>query len=237
MVVEETELEGEVCALEVDGGVDAGGISFEDVKLVGWESGDGAVGGDTKLEGALQPVVNDKAGAEDFGESAGCVSAESVHLPEAVLGGDEALGEEEVVERGGADVRDAVGVAVDGDGSGEAGDVDGTVELGEGVVQGLTEPVAGGEEADDGDEDDEGGEDDEEPAEDAAAFGLQRGFFGSEGFVGDYVGVGEMRQVHGLIASVNGVDGETSCPADAADELKFGLLVFGRTFSVCGGLV
>ena len=50
------------------------------------------------------------------------MAAEGVHLPEAVLCGDEALGEEEVVERGGAEVGDAVGVALDGDGSGEAGD-------------------------------------------------------------------------------------------------------------------
>ena len=35
---------------------------------------------------------------------------------QAVLGGDEALGEDEVVEGGGADVRDALRVALDGDG-------------------------------------------------------------------------------------------------------------------------
>ena len=86
-------------------------------------------------------------GAEDLGEGAGGVAAEGVHLPEAVLRGDEALGDDEVVERGGADVGDAVGVALDGDGSGEAGDGDGAVELGEGVVHGLASPVAGGEEA------------------------------------------------------------------------------------------
>lgn len=128
-------------------------------------------------------------------------------------------------------------VALDGDGSREAGDIDGAVELGEGVVHGLTEPVTRGDEADDGDEDDEGGESDDDAPEDAAPFGLERGFFGGEGFVGDYVRVGEMGQVHGLIASVNGVDGETSCAADAANELKFDLLVFGTTFSVGGGLV
>ena len=65
------------------------------------------------------------------------MAAEGVHLPEAVLGGDVALGDDEVVERGGADVGDAVGVALDGDGSGESGDGDGAVELGEGVVHGL----------------------------------------------------------------------------------------------------
>ena len=55
------------------------------------------------------------------------MAAEGVHLPEAVLGGDEALGEEKIVERGGAEVGDAVCVALDGDGGGEAGDGDGAV--------------------------------------------------------------------------------------------------------------
>jgi len=101
-------------------------------------------------------------------------------------------------------------VALDGDGCGEARDGDGAVELGEGIVHGLAEPVAGGDEADDGDEDDERRESDDDAAEDAAARGLQCGLFGGEGLVGDYVGVGEMGQTHGLIASVNvvGFDGE-----------------------------
>jgi hypothetical protein len=49
------------------------------------------------------------------------MAAEGVHLPEAVLCGDEALGKDEVVERGGTDVRNAVVVALDGDWGGEAG--------------------------------------------------------------------------------------------------------------------
>lgn len=92
LIVEEAELEGEVRALKGDGGVDSGGVPFEDVELVGREGGDGSVGGDAELKGALQAVVNEEAGAEDFCESAGCVTAERVHLPETVLGGDEALG-------------------------------------------------------------------------------------------------------------------------------------------------
>ena len=87
--------------------------------------------------------MGDEGGAEDLGEVAGGVAAEGVHLPEAVLCGDEALGEEEVVERGGADVGDAVGVALDGDGSGEAGDGDGAVELGEGVAHASDGPSDG----------------------------------------------------------------------------------------------
>ena len=65
-----------------------------------------------------------------------------------------------------------MGVALDGDGSGEARDGDRAVELREGVVHGLAEPVAGGDEADDGEENYEGGEDDGDAAEEAAAVGL-----------------------------------------------------------------
>jgi hypothetical protein len=105
-------------------------------------------------------------------------------------------------------VGDAVGVALDGDWSGEARDRDGAVELRKGVRHRLAEPVAGGDEADDGDEQDEGGEDDDDADEDAAAPGLEGGLLGSEGVVGDDVGVGEVGQTHGLMASVNGVVGE-----------------------------
>jgi hypothetical protein len=72
-------------------------------------------------------------------------------------------------------VRDAVGVALDGDGSGEAGDGDSTVELGEGALHGLAEPVACGDQADDGEEDDDGGEEDSDAAEEASAVGLLGG--------------------------------------------------------------
>lgn len=192
LVAEKAELEREVGALDIDGGVDAGGVLFEEMKLIGWESGDRAVGGDSELEGALEAVVDEEAGAEDLGESAGGVAAESVHLPEAILRGDEALGEDEVVERGGAEVRDAVRVALDGDGGRKAGNGEGAVELGERVAHGLTEPVTGDEGTDDDDENGECGEDNDDAAEDAAACGFERGLFGSEGLVGDYVGVGEM---------------------------------------------
>jgi hypothetical protein len=133
------------------------------------------------------------------------VAAEGVHLPETILRGDEALGEEEIVEGRGADVGNAVGVALDGGGSGEARDGDSTVELGEGVAHRLMEPVTGCEEAGDGDKDGEGGEDEDDAEEEAAAKGLLGGLLRGEGFVWDDVGVCEVGEVHGLIASVNGV--------------------------------
>jgi hypothetical protein len=98
LIAEEAELEREVRALEVDGGVDAGGVALEEMELIGGKGGKGAVGGGSDEERALEAVVGEEAGAEDLGEGAGGVAAEGVHLPEAVLCGDEALGEEEVVE-------------------------------------------------------------------------------------------------------------------------------------------
>jgi len=196
LVAKEAELEWEVSALEVDGGIDASGVLLQEMELVGREGGEGAVGSDAELEGALETVVDEEAGAKDFGEGAGGVAAESVHLPEAILRGDEALGENEIVEGGGAEVRDAVGVTLDCDGGREPGDGEGTVELGKGIAHRLAEPVARAKGANNNNEDDERRERDDDAAEDAAAFGLQRGFLGGEGLVGDYVGVGEMGQIH-----------------------------------------
>ena len=93
---------------------------------------------------------------------------------------------------------DAVGVALDGDGSREAGDGDGAIKLGKGVAHGLAEPVARGDESDDGEQDDERGEDDDDVAEDAAAFGLESRLVRSERFVWDHIRICEMGEAHGL---------------------------------------
>ena len=98
LIAEETELEREMGALEFHGGIDSGGVALEEVELIGGKSGDGAVCGCADEEGALKTIVSEERGAEDFSEGAGGVAAQGVHLPEAVLCGDEALGEEEVVE-------------------------------------------------------------------------------------------------------------------------------------------
>ena len=119
-------------ALVGDGRVDAGGVLLKPVALRCGEGGGDAVGGGADLEDALGAVVREEGGAEDLGEVSGGVAAEGVHLPEAVLGGDVALGEDEVVKGGGLDVGDAVGVAADRDGGGESGDGEGAVDLGEG---------------------------------------------------------------------------------------------------------
>jgi len=163
-VAEDVELDGKVlrgrraflCAGAGNEGVDAVGVGLELVELVRGEDGDGAVGGGSELEDALLAVVVDERGAEDLGECAGAVAAEGIHLEEAVGGGDVALGEEEVVEIGGVDGGDALGVAGDGDGGGEAGDSGGAVEetfvLGEGGSEVVAEREGHGE-GEDGDED------------------------------------------------------------------------------------
>jgi hypothetical protein len=60
--------------------------------------------------------------------------------------------------------------------------------------------VASRDEADGDGEDDERGEGEADTAEEAPAPGLPLGLFGGEGFVGNYFGVREMGEVHGLIA-------------------------------------
>lgn len=175
VVGEHMELEREVVVLGGDGGVDAGGVAFEVVELVGGELSEDTVGGRAEGEGALEAIVGDEAGAEDLGELAGGMAAEGVHLEETIPGGGEALGEEEIVEGVGVDRRDAAGVARDGDGGGEAGGDEGAGELREISAGGGVKPEAGN---DDGGR---GEEEDGEEAEEAEASGSA----GFPGFSGD----------------------------------------------------
>ncbi len=97
-----------------------------------------------------------------------------------------------------------MGVALDGDGSRQAGDRDGAVELREGILHRVAEPLAGDDKADDSEENCQGGDDDGDAAEEATARDLPRGLLRGEGCVWDHIRVGEMGEAHGLIASVNG---------------------------------
>ena len=146
IVVEETELEWEMGTLEVHGGVYAAGVEVEVVELGRIENCNGSLCGSTELKGSLGAVVSEELGAEEFGEGSEGVAAEGLHLPEAVLRGDEALGDDEVVERCGFDGGDALGVALDCDGSGEAGNGEAAVELREGVAHCVAGPDARAEE-------------------------------------------------------------------------------------------
>lgn len=169
LVAEDAEFDREMRALSGDGGVDALGVETEPMQLVGRERSGGAIGRGADLKDTLGAIVRNEAGAENFGELAGGVAAEGIHLPEAVLRGDEALGEDEVIESGGMDVRDTVGIALNGDGSREAGDGEGSVDLREGVAHGFARPVAPADEGDSHEDTGEGDEDSDGSDEDAAS--------------------------------------------------------------------
>ena len=62
------------------------------------------------------------------------------------------------------------------------------------VGHGLAEPVARGDEADDGDQEQGSDEDEQGAADEQAAARFSWG----EGLVGDYFGIGEMGETHGL---------------------------------------
>ena len=187
--MEDAELEWQAGALGIHGGVDAAGVELEPAELLGREDDQSAISCGADLEGALEAVVREQGCAGDFCEVAGDVAAEGAHLPEAVLRCNVALGDDEVVEVCCADVGNAVSVALYGDWSGEAGDGEVAVELGERVVEDLACEMAGGEEAADAEDNDECGENEEGANKDAAAQRLQgsiavigRGFAGAAVF-------------------------------------------------------
>jgi len=123
------ELDGQCLGVCGDEGVDAVGIGFELVELVGSKDSNCPVGCGTELEGALTAVVFEERWAEDLGEVTGGMAAEGVHLPEAVLRGDVTLREEKVVEVGGADGGNTLWIACDRHGRSETRDVDVAVKL------------------------------------------------------------------------------------------------------------
>ena len=145
-VGEQAELDGEAAALGGDGGVHSARVDLQPVALIGGQDGDGAVGGGAQLQAALQAVVIQQGAAKNGGKLAGGVAAQQVHLPQAVLGGDEALGKDEVVHGGGADVGHAAGVAFHRDRRGEAVDGERAVELRQVLAHRNADEVAPGEE-------------------------------------------------------------------------------------------
>jgi hypothetical protein len=149
VVVKEAELDGERVLVIGDEEIYAAGVVFESCAVRGGEVVIDALGYEADLKHALGFVVRDERGAEDLSQSALGVAAEDVHLPEAILGGDVALGGEEVVLSGCVDVGDAVGVAADNnrgiqDVRGEAGEVHVAVELGQSGFGCGAEPEDGG---------------------------------------------------------------------------------------------
>ena len=120
-IVEQLELGGKRIRVLGDEEVDAAGVVVKAGAVGPWQVRVDAPGRQAKLKDALGLVVPDERGAEDLRELAVGVAAGGVHLPQAVLGGYIALGQEEVVLGGRVDVGHAVGVAADGYGRREAG--------------------------------------------------------------------------------------------------------------------
>jgi MYXO-CTERM domain-containing protein len=150
-VVEQTEFDGKPIGLVALGNeeIDAACVVVEASAVVGGQMVVETLGGEANLKDALRFVVPNERGAHDFSQLAVGAAARAVHLPEAVLSGDVALGNEEIVERGGVDVGHAVGVAADDNrgryyGSGKAREVDVAVKLGQRGYGGRAKPQDAG---------------------------------------------------------------------------------------------
>lgn len=139
IVTKDAEFQRKVFALNGNRCVDATGVDLQVMQLVFGNRGDGPVGAGAKLQGSLETVVLKEGWTEDLGEFAGSVAAEDIHLEEAILGGDEALCEGQIVEGGGTNVGNAVGIALNGDGSGKPGDRKGSIDLRERAYQHMVD--------------------------------------------------------------------------------------------------
>ena len=115
MVVEDFELDRQRVRLFRlrDKEIDAARVVVEAAAIAGGQIAVEALGGEANLEHALRFVVPDERGAHDFSELAVGAAARAVHLPQAILSGDVALSDKEIVESGGVDVWHAVMVAAD----------------------------------------------------------------------------------------------------------------------------
>ena len=135
LVFEEFEFDGEIPLVLFDEFIDATGVGFHDDARLFVKQGGVAIGGGTKAKKAEMLVNGKSNGAEDFGELTAGDAAEQIHLPQAILRHDVALGFGHVGERGGANVRDAPDVAVDGDLILQPGERGGAVDLRQGTEE------------------------------------------------------------------------------------------------------
>ena len=119
-----TSLELDAPALRaVDERVDAGGKRLEHGARIGRRMLPVEARARFEAEAAKQPITFQACRAHPLRPAPVGAPPVVFHLEQPVLGVHPALAEERVVRRGGADVRNALGVAVDLDGRGDAGDV------------------------------------------------------------------------------------------------------------------
>ena len=102
-------------AMAVDERIDAACVRLELAPLIRRKGCCGTVGRCAQLQITLHLVVQDESGAEDLGELSGRMTAQRVHLPQAILRGDVALREEQILHGGGVNGRNALRIARDGD--------------------------------------------------------------------------------------------------------------------------
>src|SRR5262245_2188796 len=93
--------------------VDPTRVSFEEGAISGREALHRFASGGAQPKDPLLAITLEKSGTGDFSHFSGSKASHDVHLPEAVLRRDVALGEKEVVETFRANRRDATGVADD----------------------------------------------------------------------------------------------------------------------------
>jgi hypothetical protein len=113
LVLEERKLGRQVGAVGFDVLVDAASIGGEDGTVGGRQCSSEVVREAAHAKFAGVGVELERGSPHDFGEFAGGGAPEEIHLPHAILGGGISLGKDDVVDGGGFDARNAVGVAGD----------------------------------------------------------------------------------------------------------------------------
>jgi hypothetical protein len=86
-------------------------VLLEQVNLVRRKLRQRAVGGRADLQRALQPIMRQISRPEDLSQLACRMTADQVHLEQAIASRDEALREDEIVQVRSLDGRDAARVA------------------------------------------------------------------------------------------------------------------------------
>ena len=98
LIGEHAELNRQVRALERNGSVYTGSIALKSKALIGRQLRQNAVRGRPEREHTLAAIVRNQAAAKNLRKLPRGVSAQRIHLKEAVLGGHEALREDEIVK-------------------------------------------------------------------------------------------------------------------------------------------
>ena len=114
--------------------VHAAGVRFHHLARFGVEERGISFSSPSKAVGSKLSVDEKRSGSQDFRKLPAGGAAQQIHLPEAILRHDVALGLREIFHRGGADVGHAPEVTVDGDLVLQTGQGSAPVDLRQGAV-------------------------------------------------------------------------------------------------------